>query len=116
MENIGEKILLIVFVLIVIGIIGFAWYFMFYESSDYYSKIDNSRIAQITEKNGMKYEYTLDCYNEKGKIKEIKFKTNRELKDGAFIKLNVMITCGVTDWEEVMYDELPSDVKIKYNI
>ncbi len=116
MENIGEKILLIIFVLIAIGIVGGAWYFMFYESSDYYSKIDNSKIIEIAEKNGMKYEYTLDCYNQNGKQKEIKFKTTRELKEGAFIKLGVMMTRGVTSWEEVKYEELPSEVKEKYSL
>lgn len=61
----------------------------------------------------MKYEYTLDCYNEKENKKEMKSKTSRELKEGAFLKLEVK-TFGVHNWEEVQYGELPEKVQTNY--
>ena len=61
----------------------------------------------------MKYEYTLDCYNETGKKRELKFKTSRELKEDAFLKLEVK-TFGVHSWEEVQYNELPEKVQANY--
>lgn len=61
----------------------------------------------------MKYEYILDCYSEKGKKKELKFKTSRELKEDAFLKLEVKIF-GVHSWEEIQYDELPEEVQTNY--
>ena len=63
--------------------------------------------------NNMKYEYTLDCYNENGKKRELKFKTSRELKEDAFLKLEVK-TFGVHSWEEVQYNELPEKVQTNY--
>lgn len=50
---------------------------------------------------------------ENGKKKEIKFKTSRELREEAYLKLEVMAT-GVHAWEEVQYDELPDKVKTNY--
>ena len=61
----------------------------------------------------MKYEYTLKSYNEHGSEKELKFKTSRELKERAFLKLEVKVF-GVHSWEEVSYDELPDKVKTNY--
>jgi len=63
----------------------------------------------------MRYEYTLDAYNEKGNSKEVTFKTSRELKDDAYLKLDVMLTRGVKSWEEVQYDELPDKVQEQYD-
>lgn len=61
----------------------------------------------------MKYQYTLTSYNEKGHSKKLKFKTSRELKENAYILLDVRIS-GVHSWEEVEYRELPSEVKKMY--
>lgn len=62
----------------------------------------------------MKYEYKLICYNENGRKKEIKFKTVRELRNGAYLKLTANAITGVNKWEEVQYDELPNKVQEKY--
>ena len=63
----------------------------------------------------MKYEYTLDSYNENGKKKEIKFKTSRELKEDAYLMLEVRIL-GVHSWKEVQVNELPEKVKTALNV
>lgn len=61
----------------------------------------------------MKYEYTLDSYNKNGKKKQIKFKTNRELREEAYLMLEVT-SMGVHSWKEVQYNELPEKVKTNY--
>ncbi len=64
----------------------------------------------------MKYQYTLTAYEKNGKAKEIQFKTSRELREGAYLELDVMSIRGVIDWREVQINELPDDVKTKMNI
>ena len=82
----------------------------------FYSKIDNSRMRELPTNEDMKYEYTLDCYSENGKKKEIKFRTSRELKEDSYLKLEVMVTRGVKSWEEVQVNELPEKVKTALNV
>jgi len=105
---------------IIIGIISFIMLsigaFMYIENKEdvYYTQIDNSYIEKLSVNEDMKYEYTLDCYNESGNKKELSFKTGRELRETAFLKLEVR-SFGVHSWAEVTYDELPDKVKINYN-
>ena len=49
-----------------------------------------------------------------GKSKEIRLGTNRELKEGAFLKVYYYFLRGVHKWEEVQYDDLPIKVKDYY--
>ena len=91
MDSIKEKIPMIIAVIVAIALCGVAYYFLVYQQSNYYTQIDNSKIASIPETGGMKYEYTLDCYSENGKKKEIKFRTSRELKEDSYLKLEVMV-------------------------
>lgn len=60
----------------------------------------------------MKYEYKLDSYDEKGKKRTLKFETSRELKEDAYLMLEVRST-GVHKWEEVQFDELPAAAQEK---
>ena len=87
---------------------------MEFHQAVYYTKIDNTRVEKISANDNMKYQYTLDCYNENGKKKEIKFKTSRELRENAYLKLEVMLVTGVHSWEEVQYNELPDKIKANY--
>ena len=114
MENIKEKIPMIIAIIVAIAICGIAFYFMELHQAVYYTKIDNTRVEKISANDNMKYQYTLDCYNENGKKKEIKFKTSRELRENAYLKLEVMLVTGVHSWEEVQYNELPDKVKANY--
>lgn len=114
MEDIREKIPMIIAVIVAIAICGIVYYFLVYQQSVYYTQIDNTKIESISETGGMKYEYTLDCYSENGKKKEIKFRTSRELKENSYLKLEVMVTRGVKSWKEVQYNELPDKVKANY--
>ncbi len=105
---------------IIIGIITFIILsigaFMYIENKEdvYYTQIDNSYIKKLSVNEDMKYEYTLDCFDESGNKKELSFKTVRELKETAFLKLEVR-SFGIHSWAEVTYDELPDKVKEKYD-
>ena len=40
----------------------------------------------------MRYEYSLEAYDKNGKSTTVTFKTSRELRDDAYLKLDVMIS------------------------
>ncbi|MDE6365418.1 MAG: YxeA family protein [Lachnospiraceae bacterium] len=99
------------------------WFLSGAGSTYYYGQIDNGKLEQTGSKGGvinfsgngnMDYSYTLFCYNEDGKGKDITFGTSRELKEGAFIRLTVMPVRGVLEWSEVQYEELPAAVQDSY--
>ena len=114
MENIKEKLPMIVAVFIAIAIIYLGYYFSFVHKDLYYTKIDNEKIEQVSASDETKYEYTLIAYDKNGKEKELKFKTSRELRQDAYLELEVMLIRGVVDWKEVQYDELPKKVQENY--
>lgn len=114
MEDIKEKIPMIIAIIVAIAICGIAIYFMEFYQATYYTKIDNTKVEKISANDDMKYQYTLECYNENGMKKEIKFKTSRELREDAYLKLDVMLVTGVHSWEEVQYNELPDKVQANY--
>ena len=113
MENIKGKILAGIGIILVIAVFFIVFWLLFYQESTYYTKIDNTKVEQLNS-GDMRFEYTLDAYNEKGNSKEITFKTSRELKEDAYLKLDVMLTRGVKSWEEVQFSELPDKVQEKY--
>ena len=115
MNGIREKMPMIIAVILAIALCGIALYFWENYESVYYTQIDNTKIQGISATDDMKYEYTLDCYNENGNKKEIKFKTSRELREAAFLMLEVR-TFGVHAWKEVQENELPEKVKTALNI
>ena len=114
MENIKGKILAGIGIIRVIAVFFIVFWLLFYQESTYYTKIDNTKVEQLNS-GDMRFEYTLDAYNEKGNSKEITFKTSRGLIEDAYLKLDVMLTRGVKSWEEVQYDELPDKVQEKYD-
>lgn len=111
---IKEKIPMIMAIIIAIVILGGALYYLEYYEAVYYTQIDNTKIEGISSSDEMKYQYTLDCYNKKGKKKEINFKTSRELREDSYLLLEVKST-GVHSWKEVQYEELPDEVKANYS-
>ena len=113
MEDIRDKIPMIIAVIVAVAICVVAYYFLENYQPIYYTRIDNTRAEKISATDDMKYEYTLDCYNEKGKKKEIKFKTSRELRESAYLMLETTII-GVHSWKEIEPNELPDKVKVNY--
>lgn len=76
-------------------------------SRDYYTQIDNSRCVEIAPDAGMTHEYTLAAYDAEGQEKEIVFRTERVLREAAYLKLTVAPLRGVVSWEEVQIAEIP---------
>ncbi|MCM1544868.1 MAG: YxeA family protein [Ruminococcus sp.] len=93
------------------GVVGGVYYWENYDVF-YYAQIDDSKAVELDAVEDMQYEYTLTCYNEDGKQKELTFKTHKRLKDDAYILLEVR-SAGVHKWEEVQFDNLPQTVQKK---
>ncbi len=74
--------------LLIGGIIGGLYYMENYDKI-YYTKVDNSQITELSGSSDMKYEYDLSSYDESGKKRNLKFKTSRELKENAYLLLEV---------------------------
>ena len=74
MEDIKEKIPMIIAAIVAIAICVIGFYFLENYEAVYYTQIDNTKIQSISATDDMKYEYTLDSYNENGKKKEINLK------------------------------------------
>lgn len=109
--SLKEKLPMFIGILIFIAICGLSYYTIFEKDYTYYTKIDNTKIKEISSSDNMKYEYNLTMYMENGISKDIKFKTSRELRSDAFLKVKYYIVTGVNKWEEIEYDNLPSKVK-----
>ena len=116
MEDFKEKIPIIIAVIIVIALAIGAYYFLVVHKEVYYTQIDNTKIEELSESDDMKYQYTLMAYNKNGKEKEVQFKTSRELREGAYLELDIMQMRGVINWREVQVDDLPDDVKTAMNV
>ena len=116
MEDFKEKIPMIIAVIIVIALMIGTYYFLFVHKTIYYTKIDNTKIEELSANEDMRYQYTLTAYNKNGKEKEVQFKTSRELREGAYLELDVMQMRGVVNWREVQQDDLPDDVKAEMDI
>ena len=116
MEYVKEKIPIIIAVIIVIALMIGAFYFLCIHKTVYYTQIDNTKIEELPGNDDMKYQYTLMAYNKNGKEKEIQFKTTRELREDAYLELEVMSIRGVINWKEVQEEELPDDVKTAMNV
>ena len=116
MEELKEKISMIIVAIIVIALIIGAYYFLVVHKDQYYTQIDNTKIQEVSSTDDMRYEYILTAYNKNGKEKEVKFKTSRELREGAYLELDLMQMRGVVNWREVQENELPEKVKNAMNI
>lgn len=86
-------------------------------AGDYYVKIDNAHISENEPADGFislesrePYVYDLRSVNEAGDEAKLKFGASRELRQGAFLKLNLQPIRGVLSWSEVLEEELPPTV------
>ena len=113
MEDVKGKIFTGIGIVIVILVFCTLVWLLFYQNGIYYTRVDNTKV-DVLDSGDMRYEYTLDAYSESGKEKELVFKTSRELKEDAYLELEVMVTRGVKTWKEVEFNELPDKVKENY--
>lgn len=116
MEEFKEKLPIIIAVIIVIALLVGAYYFLVVHKDLYYTQIDNTKIEEISGTDDMKYQYTLTAYNKNGKSKEVQFKTSRELREDAYLELEMMAVRGVYGWKEVQPEDLPDKVKTEMNV
>lgn len=80
----------------------------FIPQKDVFVKID-----QIGEKIDPKtYEYILEGINEDGKKVQIAFTASKQLREGAYLKVDTKRTY-VKSWEEVQLKEIPQFVRDK---
>lgn len=114
MEGIKEKLPMIIVVILAILLCAGVLYYLEFQEEVYYTQIDNTKIEQLPTTDSMKFQYTLITYNEKGRKKEFTFKTSRELRNEAYLKLETNLAVGVRQWEEVQFEELPEKVKVNY--
>ena len=78
----------------------------------FYTKVDNSSVEELNGNSDMKFLYELKSYDANGKKRTLKFKTSKQLRENAYLKLEVK-SMGVHKWEEVQFDELPQAVQEK---
>lgn len=86
-------------------------------AGNYYVQIDNARISENESSGGVinlgssePYLYKLEAVNAAGDKTEIEFGTSRELRQNAFLKLDLQPIRGVVGWSEVTEDSLPRKV------
>ncbi len=73
----------------------------------YYTRIENAHAEETPGGSGGNYMYTLACFGENGQERELMFGAGRQLREGAFLQLDVMHLRGVVSWAEVDESELP---------
>lgn len=109
---------IILVVLIAVGVAGW-WILSGSMNGTYYTQIDNGRTEEleptggvIDPTGGMSLRYTLPAYDEQGNEREISFGTERQLREAAYLKLEVEPIRGVVGWEEVQFDEIPQKAQV----
>ena len=85
---------------VVIGGLGYGWYKSSYGGS-------GERMVS--------YEYKLPSYDKNGEGKDISFTATHNLRKDAYLKVTDNKAKGVTNWEEVQKNDLPSKAKDKLN-
>ncbi len=111
MENIKSKIFIVIGIVIAVTLCIVGYRTLFVDTSQYYTQIDNADVKQLSP---TEFEYNLTAYDEHGKITQLTFKANKQLREDAFLELDVMFIRGVSNWREVKYNELPLDVRSRY--
>lgn len=97
---------------IAIGLIAFSVFSCTYltnveNARPYYTRIENAHVEKTPGSSGGDYTYALACFGEDGQERELVFGAGRQLREGAFLQLDVMHLRGVVSWAEVDESELP---------
>ena len=88
---------MIIAVIIAIAICGIAFYFMEFHQAVYYTKIDNTRVEKISANDDMKYQYTLDCYNENDKVEVVYMQYNKDPERYGFKPRHYLLPIPATE-------------------
>ena len=113
-----KRVLGIIAVVVVIGVLAAGAHALyraaFVDTEAWYAQVDNARLSQAGENNNdFAYHYDLPAVDEGGSEREIGFDTSRELREGAYLKLETLALRGVVRWEEVAWDKIPSAAQEK---
>ena len=111
-EFLKKNMFLIVGSFIFIILAVFLYFFLFC-SKTFYTQVDNTGV-EVRNDTTMKYQYTLQMYDEDGLSKKIKFKTSRILREGAYLRVKYYNISGVNIWEEVSFEEMPQKIRNVY--
>lgn len=108
-----KKIIAAAAAVLIVGAAGFAawqgYRAVFTEPSVYYAQVNADKLTSAGENNNdFDCHYDLPAVSTTGEEKELGFDTSRELRDGAYLKLETLALRGVTSWEEVAWDEIPA--------
>ena len=114
----GKRAAIVAVVVLVaaVAVVGFRWGLIpGMASGTYYTQIreQESDGGVIDFTGGMPLLYTLPSYDENGSVQDLSFGTERQLREGAYLRLSVLPVRGVTEWREVQYEELPSPVQAR---
>lgn len=92
--------------------IGIAGHFILDTSSAAreYVQVDNARV-EPHEQNAREYEYRLTAYGADGAAHDVTFKTERMLRDQAYLELRTMPVRGVVSWAEVQPQGIPQKAR-----
>ena len=113
-----KKIVGMVAALAVVALVGagawFGYRAVFTEPEAWYAQVDADRLTPAGDNNNdFDYRYDLPAANANGEEQELGFDTSRELRDGAYLKLETLALRGVVQWEEVAWDEIPAAAQAK---
>lgn len=93
-------------------VVGIAWWGydrVFVTPSIWYVQIDNDLLSEAGENNnGFDFHYDLPAASADGTVETIGFDTARELRDGAYLRLETLAMRGVRTWEEVAWEAIPA--------
>ncbi len=113
-----KKIVGTVVALAVVALVGagawFGYRAVFTEPEAWYAQVDADRLTPADDNNNdFDYHYDLPAVSADGRERELGFDTSRELRDGAYLKLETLALRGVFSWEEVAWDEVPETAQAK---
>lgn len=78
--------------------------------NSFYTRIDNSNVTNVDD-HDMNYSYSLPAVSRSGEKRNVEFMTYRQLREGAFLKLEILPMRGVTEWEEIQWNDLSDTIK-----
>ena len=109
------KVLAIVAVIVVAAVAaGWGYEKVFVSSDAWYAQVDNEKLTTAGENNnGFDYHYDLPAVSAEGATETLGFDTSRELREGAYLRLETLALRGVSSWEEVAWDEIPTAAQEK---
>lgn len=111
----GLKVLAIAVVIVAAAVAAKWGYEKVFVSPDaWYAQVDSEKLTTADENNNeFDYHYDLPAVSAEGATETLGFDTSRELREGAYLRLETLALRGVSSWEEVTWDEIPAAAQEK---